>query len=393
MRKILLAVMFASLILPSAARALQPGEKEAAGETLLDWAGRIHLTGTVEVDLGWVETSDPDDEGSGAASDLLISTVELGAEVEFTDWLTGGILLLKEDIGAADETEFEVDEGMITLRKEDFPVYLAVGKRAQPFGVFESHLLNDPMTQDAYETNRPGVTVGAAGPMDLDLSVTAYRGEEMMDHLFESELFDSGIVTRVAGEADDVDSFIISASAAPVEDLVVFAGYLSEPGRGKRNETLNVGASLARGGLRLDAEYMMALGRERYEINGAPAAEEFEESVLSVGAAYEFVLRERKVIGGALFAERKAHIVAEPLEVAVRYERFDDDGLAEAAQGWSVENRISAGARYAFYSDPESGLAAFVGAEYRYTDYDVDPALPNRAGEQNEVLVRLGLSF
>lgn len=138
---------------------------------------------------------------------------------------------------------------------------------------------------------------------------------------------------------------------------------------------------------------MMALGRELYLISGVPASEEFKESVLSVGAAYEFVLREREVIGGALFAERKAHIVAEPLEVAVRYELFDDDGLAEAAQGWSVENRMSAGARYAFYSDPESGLAAFVGAEYRYTDYAVEPALPNRAEEQNEVLVRLGLSF
>lgn len=253
MRKILLALMLASLMLPSAALALQPGEKEAAGETLLDWAGRIHLTGAVEIDLGWVETSDPDDNGSDAASDLLISTVELGAEVEFTDWLTGGLLLLKEDIGTEDETGFELDEGMITLKKEDFPAYLAVGKRAQPFGVFESHLLNDPMTQDAYETNRPGVTVGVTGPMDLDISVTAYRGDEMMEHFFESELFfsdpDAGLgAVRVAGEADDVDSFIISASASPAEDLVVFAGYLSEPGRGKRNETLNLGASLARGG-------------------------------------------------------------------------------------------------------------------------------------------------
>lgn len=395
MRKWLPTVMAVALALWGAVPAMAQEE-----ETIIDWAERIHMTGTVETDFTWADKSDPADKESASTSDIFISTVELGAEVEFTDWLSGNLLLLKEDIGTPDETEMQVDEAMISLRGEDFPAYLAVGKRVQPFGVYENHLLADPLTQDAYETNRPGVTAGVTGPMGLDVSLTYYRGEEMMAHLFESGLFDDGAVQREGDDTDEtqaVNSYIISASLTPLGEMLnLFGAYISEPGRGgERNTTANAGLSLGVGKLRVDAEYMTALNREKYEVLVTPGTfQEFKESVLSLSAAYEFVLREREMIGGALFAERKAHTVSEPLEVAVRYEVFDDDDMAQVALSQSVESRASAGGRYSFYSDEESGLAAYVGLEYLHTEYDLHPSLEaTNADSNDEVIVRLGVTF
>jgi len=396
MRKWLPAVMAAALALWGAAPAKAQDE-----ETIIDWAERIHVTGTVETDFTWADKSDPADGESASASDLFISTVELGVEVEFTEAIFGNLLLLKEDIGTPDETEMQVDEAMMILQNEEFPAYLAVGKRVQPFGVYENHLLADPLTEDAYETNRPGVTEGITGPMGLDVSLTFYKGEEMMAHLFESGLFDAEAVQRGgdpdgADETQSVNSYILSATVVPIEEmLTVFGGYISEPGRGgERNTTGSAGFSLGLGKFRFDAEYMAALRREKYEVTATATSEEFKESVLSLSAAYEFVLREREVIGGALFAQRKAHSVLEPLEVAVRYEVDDDDIMAQVAQSQSVESRLSTGGRYSFYSDEESGLAAFVGLEYLHTEYDLHPTLAAALADSNdEVIVRLGVTF
>lgn len=362
-------------------------QENKAREGISDWGERIHLTGTLEGDFNWAKYRDITDKGSDSTSDLFISTVELGMEVEFTDRVTGTLLLLQEDIGTEDETDFAADEAMITLKG---PAYLVFGKRAQPFGVFENHLVADPMTQDAYETNRVGVTVGITGPMESDISLTVYKGEEQMNHLFESDLFDADGISRYGEWSDDVGSFIISASLSPMEDrLTLFGAYLSEPGN-RRNETLNAGLSLAINGVRIDGEYMKALKREEYQgVNG-----EFKESVISLTAAYEFVVREREEIGGALFAARKAHVVSEPLEVAVRYEYFDDDGMADALLTWAVEDRYGIGGRYAFYSDEESGLSAYAGIEYRHTDYRLHSSLKDKVSDKNdELLMRMGISF
>jgi hypothetical protein len=182
-------VFFLIISVIFATTAMADEEKSKGGP--LDWTERVHLSGTVEGAYDWVKYSDVGDKNSDSTSDLFISTVELGVEVEFTDLITGNLLFLAEDLGTDDETDVTVDEAVISLQKEAFPVYLVIGKKAQPFGVFENHLVSDPMTQDAYETSRTGVTIGVTGPMEIDLSVTIYKGEEMMAHLFESELFDS----------------------------------------------------------------------------------------------------------------------------------------------------------------------------------------------------------
>jgi hypothetical protein len=245
------------------------------------------------------------------------------------------------------------------------------------------------------------VTVGATGPLGLDMSATFYKGAEQMDHLFDSGLF----AAERAGEAvNNVSSYVISAALSPVEDsLTLFAAYLSEPGAGSRNNTLNVGLSVGMGNVKLDGEYMKALKRELFgaTVDVGLATEHFEffnetfkEGVLSATLSYTFNNGDDRDPGGATLEEERSHILEEPLEVALRYESYDDDGLAEKTSSWSAKSRYSLGARYPIFRDEENGLAAYVAAEYRHTDYRLHDTLKDvRADNNREIFVRLGAAF
>ena len=97
---------------------------------------------------------------------------------------------------------------------------------------------------------------------------------------------------------------------------------------------------------------------------------------------------------GAAYLVRRAHLFAEPLEIAFRYDSFDDDGLAEESQTWSVKDRYTAGIRYSFFEDEELGVAAFAALEYRKTNYEISEALEDTAADESEEFTaKLGLSF
>lgn len=364
-------------------------------EGLPEWTKRIKLSGLLEGEYRWKKYRDISNKNSDSTSDLYLRKLQLGLEAELTDWIKANTALNSEWIGDSvnnGDQKITVDEATITLQKEKFPLYLVMGKRPQPFGVFENHLITDPMTQDAYETKKVGLTAGYTGPLGLDVSATVYKGEEQMDHLVASGLFE---VTRNSATGDDVGSYILSASISPVEDhLKFFVSYLSEPGRGSRNDTASLGISAGIPGLknlRLDSEYMKALKRERY----SGFNEAFKEGVFSITGSYVFSTRERhEKIGGAELKEQKAHVTEEPIELALRFEHFDDDKLAEKTSSWSAKNRYSLGARYSFYRDEKKDVTAYVGTEFRYTDYRLHSSLTNiRADNNKEMFLKLGLSF
>ena len=364
-------------------------------EGLPEWTKKIKLSGLLEGEYRWKKYRDISDKNSDSTSDLYLRRLELGIEAELTDWIKANTVLNSEWIGDGvnnGDEKITVDEATITLQKEKFPLYLVMGKRPQPFGVFENHLITDPMTQDAYETKKVGITAGYTGPLGLDVSATVYKGEEQMDHLVASGLFGA---TRDGATGDDVGSFILSASISPVKDhLKFFASYLSEPGRGSRNDTASLGVSAGIPGLknlRFDSEYMKALKRERY----SGFTEAFKEGVFSITGSYVFNTRERhEQIGGAELKEQKAHVTEEPIELALRYERFDDDELAEKNSSWSAKDRYSVGARYSFFRDEKKDVTAYVGTEFRYTNYRLHSSLTNtRVDNNKEMFLKLGLSF
>ncbi len=373
---------------------------EAGEEAIPGWAERITVSGTIEGDVTTLDKSDFRDKDSDSTSDLLIGTAELGIEAQVADWITGGIVFLAEDLGTGDETDVAVDEPVMTFDKVDSPLYLVVGKRAQPFGVYENHLISDPMTQEAYETSAAGITLGITGPVGLDISATIYKNNGPMAHFFESGLFetdDTAAEFFTGNDADtDISSYIASVSISPIDEhLSIFASLLSEKGVVDRNDTYSVGIDyncVLIEGLLIDVEYFSASSREEYTSN-LGVTDTFKESVLSASVAYVLGGGERGDTG-INYMMRRAHIFAEPVEIAFRYEQFDDDGLAEKSATWSVENRYSVGVRYSFLDDEEMGVAAYTALEYRKTSYELSSAMSGTAAdESNEVMVKLGVSF
>lgn len=330
------------------------------------------LSGSLHGEFRWQKHRDITEADSDSTSDLYLRRLEIGIEATLTDWVVASAVFTSEWIGdkvsQADE-KIEVDEAILTLKKEDFPLYLVVGKRAQPFGVFENTLITDPMTQDAYETKEVGLTVGYEGPMGLELSLTVYKGEAQMNHFFESGLFEETLQRTGTKASDDIGSFILSGSISPMDDrLAVFASYISEPGWGRKNETVSVGFSAEApflDGLRIDAEYMKALSRERY----MAVDEEYKEEVFSVVASYE---------------------VAEPLDVAFRYEHFDDDRMSEKLKIWTIKDRYSVGTKYSLYSDEVTGVDIFVAGEYRRTEFRAHGDIKDN---NDEIYIRFGVDF
>ncbi len=354
----------------------------AEGSSATKWPDRVSIKGAVAGEYRWVKHSNMTTKDSDSTSDLYLRTVELSLEAELADWITAAITVNSEWIGddvKPGNEKLTVDEAVITLRKEGVPLYLIAGKRTQSFGVFESHLVTDPMTQDAYETKRAGVTLGYQRTfMDLDASVTVYKGEEIMTHLFESGLFDSDSISRVSDPpGGDVGSYILNISITPIaEHLRLSAAYLSEPGNGKRNNTLSLSATyncLFIDGLSIDAEYITALQREEYRDASTVLADKYKERILSLGAAYR---------------------VAEPVEVALRYEHFDDDGLVKETGTWSVANRYSIGGTYTFYENEDLCVSSYLALEYRKTDYRLSETVKASMDDNNsELYMRLGMEF
>ncbi len=342
---------------------------------------------------------DVGDGRSRSSSETYIRAAEVDLAARPLSWLQGSLVLKSEYAGAdttnqgqpADATPF-LDEAALTLRSPAFPLYGVIGKRRQPFGAFfgDERWATDPMSKDAYEVNQPGLTVGVfrkflPSGLELDLSATVYRQEEHIDHLFTSGLFDSATVARSTSlgrtERDQLNSFIVSASVAPNRFLNHGVAFLTEPGDGSRNQSLAAWLSHTWfGRLTTEVEFMSALTRERYVRqttleDGSVASERlgqmFNEKVLTLGLAY-------RPLRGLL--------------VGGRYEHFWDDGLADAAEAWSVRHRGSVAASYTLFE--RGDISARLIGEYRFSDIRRGGvARSTAAPDQNELFGKFSVIY
>ncbi len=352
----------------------------------------MSLSGSLYGEYRWMAHKGLDNH-TDSQSDLYLRKFELSVEANLTDWATANVVLNSEYIGDTlngEDDKVVVDEATLTLQPQEHGVYIVMGKRTQPFGVFENHLITDPLTQDAYETKVVGLTAGVVPFEGLDLSVTAYKGSEQMNHLIESGILGDALQSSNTEVSDEVNSFVVALQVEPIKERLFLSGaYLSEPGSGKRNETLNLSMTFVPAfvdGLRFDMEIMKALKRQVY----APATKPYKETIWSLSLAYEFVLKRRQTRGSGLFTLRRAHTVSEPFEIAIRYEHLDDDSLAKDLGTYTLKDRYSIGARYSFYNDETAGVNIFLATEYRYTDYRTS----NTPEDNNqELYLRVGMDF
>jgi hypothetical protein len=339
-------------------------KKEEKSQGILDTISeKVSFSGAVELDFSYVDDGDiTSNTVNDSTSDFQIGTVELGAEIKFYPYVTGNLILKGENIDDGDRVFW--DEATITMQKEGFLFYFVGGKRGQPFGVFESHLINDPITQDCYEVAKTGATVGfTPGLLGIDISGTVYRGEVLADKLYGAGLGLARSTRPGYTATNNVDSYIANVTLSPVEGLTMGAFYVTEPGDGARNETVGGMFNLQVWKLTFDAEYMKAISREQ----NFAAGRAYNESAWFVAVALQVVT---------------------PLEVVARYEGFDDDRAGD--QDGTLQYRFSLGANYTLFE--KNGFSTTIMAEYRRSSYERAPGSAYD-DKLNEFFLRLAMAF
>jgi hypothetical protein len=209
----------------------------------------IKISGTLNGGLRWMQNHHITDVHSQSASDLYIRKFEIGLASNFSSTASATAVLNSEWIGDYENSgdgKIAIDEVHLDLQSPNHPLYLVFGQRTQPFGIFENHLMTEPMTQDAYETKKVGMTAGYNGPLNSDFSITIYKGREHINHFLASQLIDTTRLTIAMEEHDDLSSLIFSASFSPEENnLTLFGSMISEPGKGTNNTSVGLGISLS----------------------------------------------------------------------------------------------------------------------------------------------------
>ena len=367
-------------------------EQSPSAAKIPDWLSGIKMSAILEGESRIQKFTDVTNIESNGSSDLYLRDFQFYIESTLMENVTASAVIITEwlgdDVNQGDGI-IGLDQATIEANPGKIPVYLVLGKRTQPFGIFQNHLLMDPMTKDAYETKKVKLTFGYSGPVDFN--ITIYKGTEQMDHLLDSGLFGTGIVMRNDPDVRNVGSFILSVAPIKLLDsLQVFAAFLSEPGWNSRNTTLDLGFSLQPASfkhLMIDGEYVKALARELY----TPLDQAIKEGVISLSATYHFIVRKRKNIGSGSFRLRRSQIESHPLSFCIRVEHFDDDGLTERLPTWSVNNRMSLGGNWTF--SQVGNFIIYGGLEFRRSTYRVNPDFQEMRSQNSELYLLLGITY
>jgi hypothetical protein len=329
-------------------------------------AEKIRLNGGVELNYEYLDVEDVDDQDSGSSSDFFVSTAELALRVFFNEWSKAKVVVTAEDVGKQGEDgKLRLDEAIVTLESKRVPLYFIGGKTVMPFGVFEDHLIEGPLTEDLYEIDEWGGIIGFAPDFyGLDISFSLYEDPQVIENLndFQTHEYRSG-----RQKDDKWKSYIANITLEPVEDtLFLSAFYNSEPGDGSRNESIGGAFTLNYWKFTLDAEYIAALKREKGE-NG----EQNKEGAGIVGLAFD---------------------ASDSLELATRYAFFNDDTAGN--QDEVLDYRICAGFNYSLlnfvdFSFLETATLSF---EYRFSKYEREKD-SDAANSQNMFQLQLALGF
>ncbi|MGM0453015.1 MAG: LbtU family siderophore porin [Thermodesulfobacteriota bacterium] len=171
----------------------------------LDWIENLAVSGLIETEAAYAKYQPADDHlPDEEASDIVLSTLEIGLDTRINEHLSGHALFLWEE----DDTEpVDLDEGFITLSGgAKLPAYLEAGKFYVPFGQYDSYFISDPLTLELGETRESALLAGGrAGGFDLSAGV--FNGD--VDEI---------------GTDDHMDSYFASASYALPERVLPGTG-------------------------------------------------------------------------------------------------------------------------------------------------------------------------
>ncbi len=328
-----------------------PTEFELAGVA-------ARLSGLLESNFEYLDVSDTGDKNSRRGTDFFMSTLGIALRLFFNDWSKAKLAVAAEDIGRDDGSgRVLLDEATLTVKCPWAPLYLHGGKSVMPFGAFEDHLISGTLTEDLYEIDQWGATIGATPDfLGAELSLSVYREPQIIENLSN---FNPDAYRRVRKNGGACQSFVLNAALEPLEDtLYVRAFFDSEPGFGNRNQTIGGALTLDVWSLSLDLEYIAALTREK-GIN----EEENKESAWLIGLSFDLL---------------------DSLELAARCEVFRDDDIGR--QDEVLDYRLVAGFNYSFLK------YAVFSFEYGFLKFEREKG-SSAADRQNAIQVQLALEF
>jgi len=326
---------------------------------------KIEMGVSVELNGSYSDISDEGDTASGDLWDAYIGLVGFQLGVIPTGWLRFDLLVEIEDIGkhGASATA-ALSEAFVTLHYPDFPVYFIGGKRKLPFGVFEDRMISGTLTEELYEIDDVGATLGIQiDGLHSDLLLTLYDGQQVIENL---EQFNTHQFAAGRDRTNRIDSYILTLKSEPIAEVLSFSLFFnSESGDGDRNETIGAAVSGRFFDFTLDTEYIQALKRELGE-DGDP---DFNDDEQNLETAWFLAV---------------AYQPVDTIEAALRYEHFDDDRSGQ--QDEVVDYRYLAGLNY-FIKD-----YATLSFEYRHTELERESG-SNAAEAVNEYKLQLALKF
>ncbi len=156
-----------------ASGAAQEPREEQKG-LISDLEKKVKLYGEVQV---WGQGSSRDhkaDNRKTSNSEFNLRKAEIFMEAQINPWAKGLIHLLWEQ----GKTEpVDLDEGYILLgQTNDVPFYALAGRIYPAIGLFETFLITDTITKEAFETQATALEVGYSIDW-LSLGVAAFRGD------------------------------------------------------------------------------------------------------------------------------------------------------------------------------------------------------------------------
>lgn len=321
------------------------------------WDDSIRFGLVVELNGSYADIEDEGDASSKDLWDAYIGTIGFQLNAAWTEWLSFDLLAELEDIGKHDEsTAATLSEVFVTLAHPQFPVYFIGGKRTLPFGVFEDRMISGPLTEELYEIVDVGATLGIQiDALHSNLSLTLYKGQHVIENL---EQFNAHQFAAGRDETDRIDAYILAFESEPMNDRLALALFFnSESGDGRRNETIGAAATWSLFDVTVDVEYIKALKRE----SGEDGEQNLETTWISA-IAYQPV---------------------DAIQVAVRYEHFDDD---QGEQDQVVDFRYLAGLNY--FIDENITISL----EYRHTEFERQ-AGSDAADAVNEYQLQLAFEY
>jgi hypothetical protein len=222
--------------------ALENKQKQDADKnTSPEWLNRLSFAGLVELEGSY---TDNDGFSDDEASDIVVATVELAIGAVITDDITAELAFLYEE----DDTDFEVDIATIAIDDiADLNINLLMGQFYQPFGRFETNMVNDTLVLETAETRLTSALIAwGTGPF----SVGAYifngdvdSGDDTLDNFglttnletedftlgfdYISNVYDSDAISDLipGGQVDDKEGALIVRGTTAVGPVNFIGEY------------------------------------------------------------------------------------------------------------------------------------------------------------------------